>query len=257
MCELFGVSAGKRIPVNDQLREFFSHSVHHANGWGMAVFYENSVSLEKEPVQAIRSGYLKERLRRPIAVKNMIAHIRLATKGGMEYVNCHPFVLRDNHGRCWTLAHNGTIFDYPAHDPYVYRQEGSTDSERILYFLVDQIDRRQTELGRGLTQQERFTLLDRWVCDMAAGNKLNLLIYDGELLYVHTNYANSLYVSRREEGLLFATVPLDRKPWNSHPFNTLCAYQDGRRVFTGTDHGKEYKDNDKDMQMIFADYAGL
>lgn len=257
MCELFGVSARKRIPVNDQLKEFFSHSVHHANGWGMAVFYENSVSLEKEPVQANKSSYLRERLRQPIAVKNMIAHIRLATKGGMEYGNCHPFVLRDNHDRCWTLAHNGTIFDYPAHDPYVCRQEGSTDSERILYFLVDQVDRRQTELGRGLTKSERFHLLDGLVCDMAAGNKLNLLIYDGELMYVHTNYANSLYVSKREDALLFATVPLDGGDWRPHPFNTLCAYQDGQTVFTGTDHGKEYKDNDKDMRMIFADYAGL
>lgn len=257
MCELFGVSARRRIPVNDLLKEFFSHSVHHQNGWGMAIFYENSVSLEKEPVQAVKSGYLKERLRRPIAVKNMIAHIRLATKGGMEYVNCHPFVLRDNADRCWTLAHNGTIFDYPKHNPYVYRQEGSTDSERILCFLVDQINSRQTELGRPLTQEERFSLLDGLVCDMAGGNKLNLLIYDGELLYVHTNYANSLYVSKRADALLFATVPLDRGSWSPHPFTTLCAYQEGSRVFAGTNHGKEYKDNDRDMQLIFADYAGL
>ena len=47
MCELFGVSSGRRIEVNDLLKEFFSHSVRHPNGWGMAMFYENSVSLEK------------------------------------------------------------------------------------------------------------------------------------------------------------------------------------------------------------------
>lgn len=257
MCELFGVSAQRRIEVSGLLREFFSHSVQHANGWGLAVFYENSVSLEKEPVQAIKSSYLKERLRQKITVKNMIAHIRLATVGVMEYVNCHPFVLRDNSDRCWTLAHNGTIFDYPGMNRYLYQQEGRTDSERILYFLVDQVNLRQEELGRPLTQEERFSLLDELVCDMAKGNKLNLLIYDGELLYVHTNYADSLYFSQRDDALLFATVPLDRGSWSPHPFTTLCAYQDGHKRFQGTNHGKEYHNNDKDMYMIFADYAGL
>ena len=257
MCELFGVSSRRRITVNELLKEFFSHSVRHAHGWGMAVFYENSVSLEKEPVQAIKSSYLKERLQHRISVKNMIAHIRLATRGVMEYVNCHPFVLRDNDGRCWTLAHNGTIFDYPRHDPYLYRQEGRTDSERILYFLVDQVDARQLELGRAMTGEERFALLDELVCDMARGNKLNLLIYDGELLYVHTNYANSLWYSQREDAVLFATTPLDRGSWREHPFTTLCAYRDGCRLFQGTDHGQEYLDNEKDMHMLFVDYSAL
>ena len=257
MWELFGVSSRKRLTVNDLLKEFFSHSVKHANGWGMAIFYENSVSLEKEPMQAIKSTYLKERLQRKIAVKNMIAHIRLATRGVMEYVNCHPFVLRDNYDRCWTLAHNGTIFDYPRHNPYLHQQEGGTDSERILYFLVDQINLRQLELGRVLTREERFALLDELNGDMSRGNKLNLLIYDGELLYVHTNYANSLYFSQREDALLFATTPLDKGSWNRHPFTTLCAYQNGSKLFQGTNHGNEYHDNDKDMHMLFADYAVL
>ena len=123
--------------------------------------------------------------------------------------------------------------------------------------MVDHINLRQTELGRPLNQEERFALLDELVSDMAQGNKLNLLVYDGELLYVHTNYANSLYFSQREEGLLFATTPLDRGSWSRHPFTTLCAYRNGRRLFQGTNHGKEYRDNDKDMHMIFADYAAL
>ena len=177
--------------------------------------------------------------------------------GITEYVNCHPFVLRDNSDRCWTLAHNGTIFDYPRQNAYLHRQEGRTDSERILYFLVDQVNLRQADLGRALSREERFALLDELVSDMAQGNKLNLLIYDGELLYVHTNYANSLYLSQRKDALVFATAPLDRGCWRPHPFTTLCAYQDGHRLFQGADHGKEYHDNAEDMHMIFADYAEL
>lgn len=257
MCELFGVSSRRKIDVTDLLKEFFSHSVTHVNGWGMAIFFGNSVSLEKEPVQAVKSIYLKERLQRKITVRNMIAHIRLATRGVMEYVNCHPFVLRDNFDRCWTLAHNGTIFDAPKLNPYFYQQEGSTDSERILCFLVDQVNQRQSELGRPLTKEERFSLLDGLIGEMAQGNKLNLLIYDGELMYAHTNYADSLYFTQREDAILFATTPLDHGVWNAHPFTTLCAYQDGQRLFQGANHGREYRDNAEDMNMIFADYAGL
>lgn len=257
MCELFGVSSSGKIRVNEWLIEFYSHSVRHPNGWGLAVFYENSVSLEKEPIQASGSLYLKERLRHRIEVKNMIAHIRLATRGTMEYENCHPFVKRDNWGRTWTLAHNGTIFDYPALSRYMEVQEGRTDSEQILCCLVDRVDKQQAKLGRALNDRERFLLLDELVCDMARGNKLNLLIYDGEYTYVHSNYANSLYVHQMRETALFATVPLDQSEWELLPLTALCVYRDGKRVWEGTSHGHEYVDNEADMKFLFTDYATL
>lgn len=77
----------------------------------MAFFYGNAVSLEKQPEATYKSIYLKQRLRVNIEVDKMIAHIRLATRGSMEYENTHPFVQRDNSDRSWTLAHNGTIFE--------------------------------------------------------------------------------------------------------------------------------------------------
>lgn len=119
MCELFGASSREKVPVNALLREFYSQSREHPDGWGMAVFYDNAVNLEKEPLPAYKSTYLKERLRHNLSVHNMIAHIRKATVGALEFENCHPFVKRDNFGRSWTLAHNGTIFDCPALTPYV------------------------------------------------------------------------------------------------------------------------------------------
>lgn len=257
MCELLGVSSARRIPVNELLREFFTHSDRHPNGWGLAIFYENAVSLEKEPVQASRSSYLRERLSHKLEAASMLAHIRFATIGNMEYGNCHPFVKRDDSGRSWTLIHNGTIFDYPKLSPYQYQQEGSTDSERILYYLVDQINERQAELQRPLEKWERFDLLDELIRDMAKGNKLNLILYDGELMYVHTNYANSLYVREGGDTAVFATVPFRTGVWKPLPFTALCAYENGLRICQGTPHGQEYKDNDKDMKYIFAAYAGL
>ncbi len=257
MCELFGVSAETRIEVNDLLKEFFSHSVRHPNGWGLATFHGNSASLEKEPVTAVDSAYLKRRLAHKIETRTMIAHIRKATVGSMDYENCHPFVVRDVSQRCWTLAHNGTMFDCPMLSRYFHMQEGRTDSERILYCFIDYINKAITAAGRELTAAERFSLLDKLVCQMTPGNKMNFLLYDGEYMYVHTNYADSLYYSRVQGGTLFATVPLNHCFWEPVPFTTLCVYRSGNLVYTGTCHGNEYVDNAKDTNLLFLDYSAL
>ncbi len=257
MCELFGLSGKNSLPVTGMLREFFSHSPRHPHGWGMAVFYENAVSLEKEPVMADSSAYLRERLRHGVEARNMLAHIRWATRGSMDYENCHPFVMRDNRNRAWTLIHNGTIFDCPELNEYVHVQEGLTDSERILCRIVDLVSQKQREMGRSLAPEERFRLLDEMVCRISPRNKLNLLLYDGELLYAHTNYADSLYTRRIGDSAVFATVPLDRESWEPVPFTTLLAYRDGREVFRGTCHGQEYRDNPNDMRLLFMDYSEL
>ena len=257
MCELFGISAAQPVRAEELLREFFSHSVRHPNGWGLATFPYGEVSIEKEPVQASKSAYLKERLCGRVDTSTLLAHIRLATMGSMEYGNCHPFLRQDNRGRRWVLIHNGTIFDYPPLAPYQYRQAGGTDSERVLLYLVGQIDRRQSELGRALEPEERCVLLDGLVSAMAPGNKLNLLLYDGELMYAHTNYANSLYVKRMEGAALFATVPLDHGDWQPMPFTALCAYQAGEQVYQGQPHGAEYFVKEEDMRYLFAAYSSL
>ena len=257
MCELFGISAAQPVRAEELLREFFSHSVQHPNGWGLATFPYGEVSIEKEPVQASKSAYLKERLWGRVQATVLLAHIRLATMGSMEYENCHPFLRQDNFGRRWVLIHNGTIFDYPPLAPYQYRQTGGTDSERVLLYLVDKIDQRQRELGRALEAEERCVLLDSLVAGTAPGNKLNLLIYDGELMYAHTNYANSLYVKQTGNAALFATVPLDHGDWQPMPFTALCSYRAGEKVYQGKPHGAEYFVKEEDMRYLFAAYSSL
>ena len=241
MCEIFAVSSEKEIKLNALLTEFFSHGNKHPNGWGLAVFYGNAVSLEKEPVESNKSSYLKDRLSHQIFACNAIAHIRQATVGKMEYANSHPFILRDGLNRAWTLAHNGTVFNGEKTDPYAAAQEGSTDSERILYYLVDLVNREQTRLKRPMSAEERFALVNETIVGLAPGNKLNLAIYDGELLYVHTNLADTLYMKETDGAAVFATVPLDEGHWRPLPFMTPLAYRFGKRAFTGTRHGFEYR----------------
>ena len=111
MCELFGLCSAEKVSCNDLLEIFFSHGETNPDGWGMAVFDGNSAAIEKEPISSAESVYLKHRLSDEIKEDVLLAHIRKASKGGLEYKNCHPFKRRDASGRLWTLIHNGTIFE--------------------------------------------------------------------------------------------------------------------------------------------------
>lgn len=257
MCEIFGFSSGKPQTINAELKEFFSHSDQHPHGWGLALLSGSEAAIEKEPAQASKSRYLRERLREPIQVSNALAHIRYATIGHTEWRNCHPYSQKDCTGRRWTLIHNGTIFDYAPMNHYVSLQRGETDSERILLYLVDQMDQLTARLGRSPEAEERFQRLDQLVAALSPGNKLNLLIYDGQLLYAHTNYAGSLYRRRTEDGVLILTRPLARGQWEPMPFTTLVAYQDGQLVYTGTNHGGEYFEDPEAIKLLNLAFAEL
>lgn len=257
MCELFGISSKTKREINGFLKEFYSHSKEHPHGWGLALFYNGRASIEKEPIRAASSHYLRERLKHSILTREAIAHIRLATKGNMDYENCHPFVRQDISGRWWTLAHNGTMFQCPVLDPYFYKQEGQTDSERILYYLIDRVDEKSRRLRRPLSEQERLETVDKCICEIVKGNKMNLLIYDGDCLYVHTDYANSLHYLKEEEAVFFSTKPLGAYNWKQVPLSTLHVFKKGGLIYTGTNHHYEYIDNPKDMESLFLDYSVL
>lgn len=257
MCELFGLTGPDDITVNEYLKTFASHSIAHPNGWGIAVLNGKQVSIEKEPVAAYRSSYLKERLKTPLTASSMMAHIRLATRGHMEYENCHPFIKKDISGRTWTFMHNGTIFDCPLMDKFVYTQSGQTDSERILLYFIEQINNKTAQLGRPLKDRERFETIDRAVQDITYHNKVNFMLYDGNVFYVHQNLEGTMFVKRIDRSLLFATVPLDCKEWEPVELCQLKAFKNGKPFMTGTRHDNEYIEDPEDMKLIFLDYALL
>lgn len=257
MCELFGASFDRETCTNDYLKIFYSHSDKHPHGWGLAYTDDQNISIEKEPLQASKSRYLKERLSQPIVSKTVLAHIRYATIGNVEYGNCHPYSKRDNFSRRWTLIHNGTIFDYPPLSKFLKQQKGDTDSERILLYIVEQINNIQDSTGKPLDINERFSLLDRIVSDMSKGNKLNLIIFDGEYMYAHTNYADSLHYLKTENGIIFSTLPLTNENWKKLPFTTLQAYKDGKHILSGTNHKNEFVDNEESLKYLYQIFSDL
>ena len=257
MCELFGVSAPEKIHINELLERFFAHGTEHPHGWGLAFFEQGNVAIEKQPEASYKSVYLKQRLRVKIEADQMFAHIRLATKGSTDYENCHPFSIRDRYGRAWTMIHNGTIFESEVLKHYVRIQHGGTDSERILLYIVDCINRAADEAGRALDAAGRFAVIDRVMDAITPENKVNILLYDGELFYAHTNLKDSLYISKKGRAAVFSTRPLDFSHWEPLPLNTLQAYDAGTLVYTGTDHGNEFFETEEKMRLLFMDYAGL
>lgn len=257
MCELLGVTAKRKIIMNELLMTFFSHSTEHRNGWGLALLDTDPVTIDREPVMAISSPFLLDRLGSRIKTSKCIGHIRRATIGGDCRNNTHPFARYDISGRQWVLAHNGTIFDAEMLAPYRFVQEGSTDSERILLCIVDRMGEIYRHKGEAPGADERIQIVEDTVRTIVPGNKVNLLIYDGELFYVHKNEKGTLYQKEVEDGMLFSTQPLDGGVWTEFPQNQLMVYRDGDLVYAGSKHDCTYVHNEEKMRLLYLAYSGL
>jgi len=242
MCELYGTIGNKKIALNEDLKLFYKHSVKHSHGWGLAYWSENSkLTLYAEGKCGNESELLQNILASQIESSVSIGHIRFATAGVISDRNSHPFTQTDSSGREWTLAHNGNISVGLQLLPYMDKQIGETDSERILLYLVDCINKKSSEKGRALNSNERCEVVDSIVAELSIGNRLNLLIYDTEQYYVHTNIKDTLYFSLQDGYYSFSTVPLDNfYLWDKVPLNTLLVYSDIKQIYCGNNHGNEF-----------------
>lgn len=98
MCELFGFSSRDTCDISGYLKTFYTHSNMHPHGWGLACMEGTEAVIEKEPIQASKSNYLKERLSvpvlpgrhshisgmRPSAISNIRTAIHTAKRTGRD-----------------------------------------------------------------------------------------------------------------------------------------------------------------------------
>lgn len=125
-------------------------------------------------------------LSRAASGHTVLAHVRKATQGRLDVVNCHPF----QHGR-WTFAHNGDIPDFGRHraalmsevDPALRRFVlGDTDSEVIFFIILSRLRERRSGARVGLRPSawdavdavRAATRAVRGICD--GGERASLLI---------------------------------------------------------------------------------
>ncbi|WP_296789240.1 class II glutamine amidotransferase [uncultured Methanobrevibacter sp.] len=251
MCEIFCFNSKAPKEINKALNQFYNHSDKHPHGWGLANIKSDRYIIDKEPVKASESEKLKKILSKPIIGKMVFAHIRLATIGKLTPSNCHPFVKKDNTGRCWMLMHNGTVFNYPGLEKYQEIQKGSTDSERILLFIIDKVNEFEKSKNALLTTEERFNLITDIISDLSRENKINIMICDGELTYVHTNLKDSLHSLRTDNGLILTSCPLnDDKNWKTVDINKIYGLKDGKIILKSKNHGNEFIFTEKHEEII-------
>ena len=257
MCELLGITSRDKLYANDLLTEFFGHSDQQPDGWGLAILDSAEKEIHKEPITAARSRRLKEILSNKIYTGRTIAHIRKATIGSIDEYNTHPFRGQDITGRTWTLVHNGTIFEASQLHKYVYYQQGFTDSERILLYIIDKVNK-YINLDADLTDVNiRISLIEKLILDIVPGNKLNLLIDDGEHLYVHKNEAGTLFTNEEDGRTILSTRPLSKGSWKELPENRLIVYKDGDVIYEGKRHDHSYSHDEERMKHLYMEYAGL
>ena len=250
MCEIFGFTSNKEEIINNYLKEFFSHCDYHPHGWGIANIKNNKIMLEKEPKKAVDSELLLEKLKNPIKTKDLLAHIRYATMGCTNDKNCHPFIKKDNDDMPWVLIHNGTVFQCKKLNKYMKQQKGDTDSERILFHIINEINKQELEKQRVLTDLEKFNIIDKVIAKITKNNKINLILHNGELMYVHTNLKDTLHYQQNENHIIFSTLPLNDGEWKHVPLNTLLAYKDGKLVYKGKKHENEYIETEADLEFL-------
>jgi glutamine amidotransferase len=259
MCQLFAISSACPLDATPLVREFFSHAPDNPHGWGFADFSIRDPLVIRSSDQADVSVRAQELLSRPLVVRDALAHIRFATVGQVEDANCHPFVARDRSGRLWTLIHKGTIFDFEPLNPYFHHQQGSTDSERILLLLIDELDGASAAKGAPLEADERFAVFAQLVEQLSPGNCVNLIIYDSDQFYLHTNYREALNILSLKDRIVFSTSELSSAGagWQAAPQCTPLAYKHGVEVLRGATHEHEYIAKDEDTRYLYQDFAAL
>lgn len=236
MCELFGFTANTEKDISAELRTFYGHSTEHPDGWGLALFPQGQINIEKEPIPAFESTYLSHRMTVPISEKLVIAHIRKASVGSLQYANSHPFPGVDIFGKRWVFMHNGTLFEEPDQAVYAERQQGSTDSERILLRLLERINQESTAPTPERCAEILGSLMDQLGVPK---NKTNCMLADGEYLWVYANHSEKLWFRQEEGAITFSTVPLTDSGWEKVPECRVLLCRDGNMQI-GELHGNPY-----------------
>lgn len=107
----------------------------HADGWGLSYYQGQGLRQFHDTEAASQSPLALFLSEQRIRTKNMLAHIRYATKGSVDLTNVHPFT-REMWGINWSMAHNGEI---PLFTEQPNEWIGDVAGERV-YFPIGETD---------------------------------------------------------------------------------------------------------------------
>lgn len=202
MCQLFGINSKQPVAASFELSGFMRRggdTDHHADGWGIAFIEPDNCAIYSDAQASINSPTAKRVTEQPLQARNVIAHVRKATHGGISAQNCHPFTRR-LWNRDWVFAHNGKLENYfpSLHGPYF--PKGETDSERAFCWLLqelrDHFGARQPEYAP--LSHKIHALADR----IAEHGIFNFLLSEGSDLFAYCSTDLAVLESRAEQGVV-------------------------------------------------------
>lgn len=181
----------------------------HPDGWGIGYYVDDYPHLYRNPSQALEDRLFRE-LGGVVSAYTLLGHIRKASVGEVNLLNCHPFQFGN-----WLFAHNGEIAGYDV-DPDIrarvaelvaprFAQHilGTTDSETIFYAFLSRLAARFEDFHLpGLSFQAVAGELRRTVddvleiCDRVGEQetKLTFIVTNGNVMVGH-RYRKPLYLS--------------------------------------------------------------
>ncbi len=214
----------------------------HDSGWGVGWYEGRQAHRVRSPATA-RDDPRYRALAETVCATTLLAHIRLASAGGVAEKNSHPFVF----GR-WMFAHNGTLFGF-ADDPGPLRRlipdhlrnhvEGETDSEHAFYFLLARLEEGLGRLDGSVRPEGTARVLGETLAalaDLYPGraeelSQLNVVLTNGDILLAARWGHTLFWLERREpdEGdrpvreapgyraIVTASEPTTEEPWQEVP----------------------------------------
>ena len=215
MCQLLGMNCNTPTDVTFSFRGFAQrggNTDHHGDGWGIA-FFEDAIdgqagkgvrhfvdhqSACSSPVAELISRY-------PIKSRNVISHIRKATRGKVALENCHPFV-RELWGRYWVFAHNGDLQDFCPRLHGSFQPVGDTDSEYAFCWIMQELAKSHASVPR---VAELTLTLAELASKIAPHGTFNFLLSNGQALWAHAStkpQSQRLYYLERKHPFAHATL---------------------------------------------------
>ena len=187
MCQLMGMSCNRRAATTFSFTGFSARgglTSDHIDGWGIA-FYDDKVCQVFQDAQPASQSPLADYLRKhPIKSKLVVAHVRKATQGDVQAVNCHPFQ-REWLGRTWVFAHNGDLGTFQVPPGCQDVPLGNTDSERAFCALMTHLRVHFKDREQPPEWSELAPVLAQYVTQLASYGNFNMLLSDGHALYAH------------------------------------------------------------------------
>ena len=257
MCQLLGMNGNVPTDICFSFAGFSARggqTDEHVDGWGIAFFegvgcrmFLDVLPSNASPIAELVRCY-------PIKSKQIVAHIRKATRGGVSLENCHPFQ-RELWGRYWVFAHNGTLEGFEADPGDHYRAVGTTDSEAAFCHMLEALRRRFP--NREPSRSEIYSALSETTSTLRRYGTFNYLLSDGNVLYTHCS-TKLHYVLRQfpfvaahlidcdltvdfgrvthpnDKVAIIATLPLtDNEAWEAIEPSRLVMFENGTLVTGG------------------------